>query len=166
MNCGISDRQIDPQNDLVFARDASFRDKLPELQPGILLLEATRNAPSGGKRNSFADLFQLLSWEVKTGPGFSNQIQIGGELESIASAPIGPRKSDAAGEWLYEQIVPAHRFAKDPSQFLHRYPATDTKHFPLDRPSESENPYAGVGKAIEIHLQNRDIYGNAIPDPA
>lgn len=149
MNCGISDKQIDLAADLVFARDAHFTDKINELQPGYALLEATRARPAGGQGNSFADLFQLLSYEIG----------------NVSAAPIGPRKHGDDSVWLFEQIIPAFRFA-DPAKRLYTFPAADTKHRDFIRPADADNPYAAIGDTLEVRLQTRDVYGNAIPDSA
>ncbi|MCB9283055.1 MAG: hypothetical protein H6563_03195 [Lewinellaceae bacterium] len=168
MNCGLTDKNINLQKDLVFARDEHFTDKINELQPGQVLLEATRTKPAGAKANSFADLFQLLSYEVKAGTAFGNTFPLGGETEIISSTPIGPRKNGGANSWLYEQIVPAFKFADKSSLLFAFPPPTDISdpntNFIL--PASSENPYAGVGKKLEVQLQIRDVYGNAIPNPA
>jgi hypothetical protein len=147
LNCAITDRQIDLDNDLVFARDEALADKIGQLPPGALLLEATRNQPAGDSLATFEDIFHLLAWQI---PGGLN------------SAPIGP-ETDEQQRWHYEQVVPARRFANDPAALVYRFPANDAKHKDLLLPDASVNPYAGVGQIASVRLQTRDVYGNAIP---
>ncbi len=135
-NCAITGQEIDRERDTVFASDPAFTDQYPETQPGVLLLQATRPMPAAG---SFAELFQLLSYEIEPGGHFAHTVQVGAETEIASATPAGPQKNGEAGVWHFEHLVPAHRFAP------------------------GSGPYAGLGHNIGIRMQTRDIYGNAIP---
>jgi hypothetical protein len=163
MNYAVTGRGIDVQNDVVFARDPNFADQVNELPAGHLLLEATRNRPSGDSANTLAHLFHLLSWQVQGGENAAFQsatLQLGAETEAISSSPISPTEEENPARWRYEQIVPAARFAKPEGLLFSGGPS-----FPqAGLPGPAHNPYAGVGRPIAVQLQTRDVYGNAIPD--
>lgn len=149
---------------------AASPDKIYESvrPPGTIGVSFLRSAPS--KRHEATEVdqiakeldarFNLLEWEVQGSSHFAS-------FKSDFVLPIGPVDpeqedvADIAGfdldDWLYEQSVPAHHFAKKNHALIKTARANGEDRPVLD-------PYAGVGESITLKIGFRDIFGNRLPD--
>ncbi|WP_282156643.1 hypothetical protein [Vibrio diabolicus] len=103
---------------------------------------------AGDTEVELEERFNLLEWEIKGDADFVAQ-------SGDSVLPIGPADFEESDEipdsfnsedWLYEQLVPVHKFAQQNDGL----------------PPDERDIYAGVGKTITFRVGFRDIYGNRL----
>lgn len=137
VNAAVITGSID-EGATVYAESPALTEKRLAVPVGFVGFRVVTDLPDASR--TLENLFQMLGYEIVENDSFKG---------SLGGLPLGPlvdtKGTDAASddEWVYEKAIPYFRFVQSVPEGV-----------------SADNPYLGVGAALEVEVEFQDVYGN------
>lgn len=154
INGAVTDRSLDG----IFYEDEHTQIKVPAHRTGHIGFWIERDIPTYNYSDDvnisvyLKQQYQMVGYTVE-----GNQYFIQQPASPIPLSPLGERKKDCLpqepiNKWRYETVIPYADF-------------TEHSERSVTWRNDQKDPYAGVGRQLNLGLQLRDVTGNILTNP-